>query len=77
MKEANDRCAGEDLVNLVRIVVIIAFCTTLSGMSDAQNALYSEKCASCHAADGSGHAPAASKMTVPDLRSKADKADER
>ena len=57
-------------MNLVRIVVIITFCTTLSGMSAAQNALYSEKCASCHAADGSGHAPAATKMTVPDLRSK-------
>jgi len=32
--------------------------------------LYSEKCANCHAADGSGHTAAATKMKVPDLRSK-------
>ena len=31
--------------------------------------LYSEKCANCHAADGSGHTAAAIKMKVTDLRS--------
>jgi mono/diheme cytochrome c family protein len=32
--------------------------------------LYFEKCANCHAADGSGHTAAATKMKVTDLRSK-------
>jgi mono/diheme cytochrome c family protein len=56
----------------VGIVVAAAFCVALSGMSAAENAerLYLEKCATCHAADGSGHTVAANKMTVPDLRSK-------
>ncbi len=31
--------------------------------------LYSEKCANCHAADGSGHTAAATRMKVTDLRS--------
>jgi mono/diheme cytochrome c family protein len=32
--------------------------------------LYSERCSTCHAADGSGRTTAASKVKVPDLRSK-------
>ena len=36
---------------------------------DAEQA-YAQKCASCHAKDGSGHTPAASKLDVPDFRSK-------
>lgn len=57
----------------VRIIVVVAFCAAVSGMSAAQKAeqLFSEKCASCHAADGRGHTAAASKMKVPDLRSKS------
>ena len=39
--------------------------------SPAPNELYSQKCATCHAADGRGHTDAASKMKVPDLRSKS------
>jgi mono/diheme cytochrome c family protein len=60
------------LVNLVRIVVIAVFCAAIPRMSNAQNAnrMYSEKCASCHAADGSAHTAAATKMAVPDLRTK-------
>ncbi len=59
-------------MNLVRIVVVVVFCAAVSIMSTAQNAdrLYSEKCASCHAADGSGHTAATTKMAVADLRSK-------
>jgi len=55
---------------MVKIIVLVAFGTLLSGVATAQNGLYSEKCARCHAADGSGHTTAATKMTVPDLRSK-------
>jgi hypothetical protein len=60
------------LVNLVRIVVVAVFCAAIPRMSNAQNAnrMYSEKCASCHAADGSAHTAAATKMAVPDLRTK-------
>lgn len=67
---ANNNAPGKSSVNLVSIALIVAFCTLLSGMSAAQNAVYSEKCARCHAGDGSGHSAAATKMTVPDLRSK-------
>ncbi len=54
-------------------IIVVVFCAAVSGMSAAQNAeqLYSEKCALCHAADGSGHTAAASKMKVADLRSKS------
>jgi mono/diheme cytochrome c family protein len=59
-------------VKAANLIVVAAFCLIVSGLSAAQNAekLYAEKCASCHAADGSGHTSAASKMKVPDLRSK-------
>lgn len=55
-----------------KLIMVAAFCLTVCGLSAAQNAekLYAEKCTSCHAADGSGHTSAASKMKVPDLRSK-------
>ena len=48
-------------MNLLRIVVVVVFCAAVLTMSAAQNAdqLYSEKCASCHAADGRGHTAAA------------------
>jgi len=59
-------------VNLVRIAIIVAFCAAASRTNAAESSerLYSEKCASCHAADGSGHTAAAAKMKVSDLRSK-------
>jgi cytochrome c553 len=58
------------LANMVRFMVVAVFCTVFSGVTAAHNFLYSEKCAGCHAADGSGHTTAGTKMTVPDLRSK-------
>ena len=58
------------LANMVRFMVAPVFCTVFSGVTAAHNFLYSEKCAGCHAVDGSGHTNAATKMTVPDLRSK-------
>jgi mono/diheme cytochrome c family protein len=33
-------------------------------------ALYTQKCANCHAKDGSGNTNVTSKLAVPDLRSK-------
>lgn len=50
------------------MVIGAALCGISAGQSAEQ--LYTEKCAGCHAADGSGHTAAASKMTMPDLRSK-------
>jgi mono/diheme cytochrome c family protein len=32
--------------------------------------LFNKKCANCHAKDGGGHTAAATKMAMPDLRSK-------
>lgn len=32
--------------------------------------LYTKKCANCHAKDGSGHTAVATRLTVPDFRSK-------
>lgn len=54
------------------VIVVVAFCAAVYGMSAAQNAeqLYLSKCAICHAADGSAHTVAAIKMKVADLRSK-------
>jgi mono/diheme cytochrome c family protein len=53
------------------ILALFLACLAFSGKSAAQDAkeLYSQKCANCHAADGSGHTAANSKMKVPDLRS--------
>jgi mono/diheme cytochrome c family protein len=54
------------------LVVVMVFCLAASELSAAKDTkdLYSEKCASCHSADGSGHTAATAKMKVPDLRSK-------
>jgi len=42
------------------------------GRAPAQDseALFAQKCANCHAKDGSGHTGVASKLAVPDLRLK-------
>jgi mono/diheme cytochrome c family protein len=39
--------------------------------ADESEELYNQKCANCHAKDGSGHTNASSKLAVPDLRSDA------
>jgi len=53
------------------LAVAAVLCLAFSARSAAQDAkeLYSQKCASCHAADGSGHTAANNKMKIPDLRS--------
>jgi len=39
-------------------------------LAQDSEALYTQKCANCHAKDGSGHTGVTSKLDVPDLRSK-------
>jgi len=39
-------------------------------LAQDSEALYTQKCANCHAKDGSGHTSMTSKLAVPDLRSK-------
>ncbi|MCI0487585.1 MAG: cytochrome c [Blastocatellia bacterium] len=70
-------------VNQVKKLVVLALAISLSavafltsGPSQAAGApvqdiaaLYRAKCASCHAADGSGNTPAGKKTGVRDLRS--------
>jgi mono/diheme cytochrome c family protein len=51
------------------VMIVFRLLVSQSAAKDAKD-LYSEKCASCHAADGSGHTAATAKMKVPDLRSK-------
>ncbi len=71
MTRANQGSGGVP-ARAVRIVGVVVIGAALCGISAAQSAeqLYTEKCANCHAADGSGHTAAANKMAVPDLRSK-------
>lgn len=44
------------------LVVSVALCTP--AMAQDAGALYKSKCASCHAADGSGNTPVGTKMGV-------------
>lgn len=54
------------------IALGIVFLMLTGGRALAQEseALYSQRCANCHAKDGSGRTNLASKLAVPDLRSK-------
>jgi mono/diheme cytochrome c family protein len=49
--------------------VAVLICANRALAQDSKT-IYGQKCARCHADDGSGHTPAASKMKMPDLRSK-------
>ena len=40
------------------------------GRAEESEKLFNQKCASCHAKDGSGNTAASSKLAVPDLRAK-------
>jgi mono/diheme cytochrome c family protein len=59
---------------MLRTIVVLGFVVLLlsGGQALAQDseALYTQKCANCHAKDGSGHTAAAAKLEMPDLRSK-------
>jgi mono/diheme cytochrome c family protein len=59
---------------MLRTIVVLGFVVLmLSGgraLAQDSEALYTQKCAKCHAKDGSGHTGATSKLAVPDLRSK-------
>ena len=58
----------------IRLAVALGFAVlVLNGtrvLAQDSDSLYTKKCANCHAKDGSGHTAVASKLTVPDLRSK-------
>ena len=58
----------------MRIIVVLGLLSfVLSGnraFAQDSETLYNQKCANCHAKDGSGRTAAASKMEVPDFRSK-------
>jgi mono/diheme cytochrome c family protein len=59
--------------NMMRMAVLGFAVLALSGscvLAQDSEALYTKKCANCHAKDGSGHTAVASKMAVTDLRSK-------
>lgn len=55
------------LVFLAALALLIALPAMAAGSDGA--ALYKTKCATCHAADGSGDTPAGKAMKVHDLRS--------
>jgi len=65
---------GMPAPNMLRIIVVLGFVVLmLSGsyaLAQDSEALYTQKCANCHAKDGSGHTSMTSKLAVPDLRSK-------
>jgi mono/diheme cytochrome c family protein len=54
------------------IALGVVFLMLSGGRALAQDSepLFTEKCAKCHAKDGSGHTNVTSKLAVPDLRSK-------
>ncbi len=59
---------------IIRMVVVLGFLVLVlngtSVLAQDSAALYTKKCANCHAKDGSGHTAVATKLAVPDLRSK-------
>jgi len=59
---------------MLRMIVAFGFVVLiLSGsraLAQDSEALYTQKCANCHAKDGSGHTSVTSRLAVPDLRSK-------
>ncbi len=50
------------------LALLVMLATPARAQSDTEK-LYKAKCASCHAADGSGDTPAGKKMGVRDFRS--------
>ena len=59
---------------MTKMIIVLGFVVLIMGGSRAlaqdSEALYTQKCANCHAKDGSGHTGVTSKLAVPDLRSK-------
>jgi len=50
-------------------VALFALSGTFTFGQDSET-LFNQKCANCHGKDGSGHTVAATKMKIPDLRTK-------
>jgi len=65
---------GEGIVpKMIRMAVLGFVVLALSGrcvLAQDSETLYTKKCANCHAKDGRGHTAVASKIAVPDFRSK-------
>lgn len=59
---------------MVRMIVVLGFAVLVFGgdrtLAQDSEALFAQKCANCHAKDGSGHTNVTSKLAVPDLRLK-------
>jgi mono/diheme cytochrome c family protein len=59
---------------MMRINIVLGFVVLMliGGRVLAQDSepLFTEKCAKCHAKDGSGHTNVTTRLAVPDLRSK-------
>ncbi|HEY1469655.1 MAG TPA: cytochrome c [Candidatus Acidoferrum sp.] len=58
---------------MIQLAVLGFIILVLSGpfaLAQDSEALYTKKCANCHAKDGSGRTAVATKLTVPDFRSK-------
>ncbi len=51
------------------VSAVIALMATPAANADDMAALYKSKCASCHAADGSGSTPMGKKLNARDVRS--------
>jgi mono/diheme cytochrome c family protein len=57
--------------NTVAVLGLIGLMLGAScALAQDSEALYTQKCANCHAKDGSGNTGVTSKLAVPDLRSK-------
>jgi mono/diheme cytochrome c family protein len=65
---------GVFVLNTIRLLVLLVLIGLVLGGICAQaqdsEALYAQKCASCHAKDGSGNTAGAGKLSVPDFHSK-------
>ncbi|MBI2817378.1 MAG: cytochrome c [Acidobacteria bacterium] len=51
------------------VLAILSISAHLVRAADDTAALYKTKCASCHAADGSGNTPVGKNLKIPDLTS--------
>jgi len=56
------------LLFVLGLVILLASASCARGQGSEE--LYNQKCANCHAKDGSGRTTAAQKLEVPDLRIK-------
>jgi len=58
------------MLRLILLGIVAMGLAALPAPAQESEALFNQKCANCHAKDGSGRTGAAGKIAVPDLRSK-------